>query len=247
MIDAIICGDCLEVMPQILDKSVDMVLADLPYGMTACKWDTPLPLDDLWLQFKRLCNGAVVLTASQPFTSKLVMSQPDIFKHEWIWLKSTTSNFIRAKLEPLKRHESVLVFSFNGHVYNPQLRQLSQSSIARNKYTYNKTNIGADALFKLDYSKREEIHHNKTTGYPISSITFNNTNSHTKLHNTQKPVALFEYLIRTYTNEGDTVLDPAAGSGTTAVACHKSNRHYICIEKEPEYCAIAEKRIKEML
>jgi site-specific DNA-methyltransferase (adenine-specific) len=246
--DSIICGDCLEVMPQIPDKSVDMVLADLPYGVTACKWDTPLPLDDLWSEWLRICKGAIVLTGRQPFTSKLVLSQPNLFKDEWIWDKRNSTNFLNANRHPLSRHENICVFSENGYVYNPQPRQLNKTTKRINKKKYSTGNRGANTYPGLgkEYTRRSDEH-----GFPITILKFpkevNTQFIHRLFHPTQKPVALFEYLIRTYTNEGDTVLDPTAGSGTTAVACHKSNRHYICIEKEPEYCAIAEKRLMEML
>ena len=253
MIDTIICGDCLEVMPQIEDKSVDMVLADLPYGVTACKWDTPIDLDALWVNWLRICKGAIVLTGTQPFTSRLVMSHPNLFKDEWVWDKQIHSNFLHAKRHPLKYHENILVFSLNSYTYNPQPRKLSQATLERAKYKRTITTRSPTSLYP-QIALRDG--RDKTTGFPKSIISFkkdrysagqNQYKTITRYHNTQKPVALFEYLIRTYTNEGDTVLDPTCGSGTTAVACRESNRHYICIEKEPEYCAIAERRVKEML
>jgi len=237
-------------MPTIPDKSVDMVLADLPYGVTACKWDTLLPLNDLWLQFKRLCDGAMVFTATQPFTSKLVMSQPDLFKYEMIWLKGRMSGFMNAKRAPLRNYENILVFSrapanYSKYTptmkYYPQMKELSAASISRYKYKFNTVNAKQYRHKKVQQNPQQD---NKFR-YPDAVLKFNHDKNPS--HPTQKPAALFEYLIKTYTNEGDTVLDPTAGSGTTAVACKRNDRHYICIEKEPEYCAIAEKRIKEML
>jgi len=245
MIDTIICGDCLEIMPQIPDKSIDMVLADLPYGVTACKWDTPLDLDALWVNWLRVCTGAIVLTGTQPFTSRLVMSKPDLFRYEWMWDKGRGTNFLLARKMPLKRHENVLVFSKNGIKYNPQMADRNDGG--RWKRKRNTVRTHSDHYpDNMDYYN---IPREKAFPHTVLTIPneVNNQFKQQHYHSTQKPVALFEYLIRTYTNEGDTVLDPTAGSGTTAVACKRSDRHYICIEKEPEYCAIAEKRIAEML
>jgi len=238
MIDSIICGDCLEVMPTLEDKSVDMVLADLPYGVTACKWDTLIDLDALWVQWLRICKGAIVLTGTQPFTSKLVMSKPELFKYEWIWDKRNPSGFQLSKYRPLRRHENVLVF------YNGQPKYYPIITVGNRKSE--KTKRKKKERESNPIAHPTEGSYDRSTRYPTTIIEAYNNRAKT-VHPTQKPVALFEYLIRTYTNEGDTVLDPTAGSGTTAIACRKSNRHYICIEKEPEYCAIAEKRIKEML
>jgi len=239
MIDTIICGDCLEVMPQIPDKSVDMVLADLPYGITPYKWDTPLPLDDLWLQFKRIVkpNTAMVFTAMQPFVTRLIISNPTLFKYEWVWIKTKSSNFQNAKRMPLRLHETVLIFYENQPTYNPQMR--TGVRYATKRKWFNET-------YRRDRRKGDKNYDNKGVLYPSTKIEIGNPSNKNRIP-TQKPVALFEYLIRTYTTEGDTVLDPTCGSGTTAVACKRSDRHYICIEKEPEYCAIAEKRLKEML
>ena len=235
MNDQIICGDCLEIMPTIPDNSVDMVLADLPYGVTACKWDTPIDLDALWAQWLRICNGAIVLTACQPFASKLVMSKPEIFAYDLIMDKSMPTGHLNANRRPLRSHEHILIFNINS-VYNPQFTEGLPHHDTKPKPP-EKNRI---------YGKHTPVNkHPSNKKYPRSIIKVNRPQP--MEHPSQKPVALFEYLIRTYTDECDTVLDPTCGSGTTAVACHKSNRHYICIEKEPEYCAIAEKRLKEML
>jgi len=246
MIDTIICGDCLDVMPALEGNSVDMVLADLPYGTTKLKWDSLIPLEPLWHEISRVTKdgSALVFTASQPFTTTLISSNIEQFRYEWVWIRTHGANFLTANYQPLKAHENVVVFSRrpaaytkNGTPmrYNPQ-RFKGKLRRGEDGYT-NKADYGIKMFTP------------KTDGL----LRYPNTLIETKNHNagryvvTQKPVALFVYLIRTYTNEGDTVLDPTCGSGTTAVACRKSNRHYICIEKEPEYCAIAEKRLSEML
>ena len=237
MIDTIICGDCLEVMPTIPDNSIDMVLADLPYGVTHCRWDTRLPLEDIWSQWLRLCNGAIILTATQPFASNLVMSKPDLFSHDLIFQKQTPVGFLNANRMPLRSHEHILIFG-KVKTYNPQFTEGERNhlrGITPQRYK--------PSVYGSHDKERSPLTNKK---YPKSVIKFKRP-QYPLLHQTQKPTELFEYLIRTYTNEGDTVLDPTCGSGTTAVACRKTNRHYICIEKEPEYCAIAERRVKEML
>jgi site-specific DNA-methyltransferase (adenine-specific) len=229
MINTVIHGDCLDEMKRITDKSIDMILCDLPYGTTACKWDTIIPFEPLWEQYKRIIkdNGAIVLTASQPFTSALVMSNIEDFKYSWIWNKKQTGNPFLARHQPLKIHEDVLVF--NSKVYKPEMR--------------------TGKLRKKGGAKKSLLFGQHTTEstndqyYPVTILDFPNERLN-KLHPTQKPVALFEYLIKTYTNEGDTVLDNCAGSGTTAIACINTNRNYILIEKEQEYINIINKRLK---
>jgi len=200
----IIHGDCLEEMKTISDKSIDMILCDLPYGTTACKWDTIIPFELLWEQYKRIIkdNGAIVLTASQPFTSALVMSNIKMFKYAWVWHKTRFSNQMLAKYQPLKTHEDVLVFSNKTHNYYPQgLVKFGKITKQGKKVT---DNIGG--------GERKTEYFQEWTNYPKTIQVFSNE---TGLHPTQKPVALFEYLIRTYTNEGDLVLDNCSGSGTT--------------------------------
>jgi len=228
----IIQGDCLEVMKDIPDKSVDMILCDLPYGTTACKWDTIIPFEPLWEQYKRIIkdNGAIVLTASQPFTSALVMSNPKMFKYEWIWEKTRFSNQMLAKKQPLKIHENILVFYKNQPDYQPQ------GIVEVNK----KTRQGKKITDNIGGGERKTEYLQTHTNYPKTIQLFKNE---TGMHPTQKPVALFEYLIKTYTNEGDTVLDNCAGSGTTGVACKNLNRNFILIEKEPEYIEIINQRL----
>jgi site-specific DNA-methyltransferase (adenine-specific) len=237
-------GDCLDIMPTLADKSVDMILCDLPYGSTACKWDTVIPFEPLWAQYKRLIkdNGAIVLTASQPFTSALVMSNIKMFKYEWIWHKNTMCNFPMIKGSPGKVHENIIVFS-NGTIprhngspmnYNPQgLHKINKEVV----YDY-----GGDNEFMPGRVRKLKNGVQTHTGYPVSVLKINTIGE--RLHPTQKPVALFEYLIRTYTNEGDTVMDNCAGSFTTAIACINTNRKYICIEKDEKYFEIGKNRIE---
>jgi len=242
LINQVICGDCLEIMKDIPDKSIDMILCDLPYGTTACKWDTIIPFEPLWEQYKRIIkdNGAIVLTASQPFTSALVMSNPDMFRYEWIWEKHKGTNIFNAYKMPLKIHENVCVFYKKQCLYNPQ--KLDGFKDCR-RGSHNKRKAGVFGEEEpINYSDK----HEPTKRLPISIQKFSNHNQKkNSFHPTQKPVALFEYLIKTYTNEGDLVLDNCAGSGTTGVACKNLNRNYILIEKEPEYIDIINKRLKE--
>ncbi len=238
----ILQGDCLELMKDIPDGSVDMILADLPYGTTACKWDTIIPFEPLWEQYKRVIkpNGAIVLTASQPFTSALVMSNPKMFKYEWVWEKSRVTGVLNAKRQPLRTKEDVLVFSVNTPVYYPQ------GTYKCNKQTG--TGVARDGSQGLATGKITQTSNGKyrqtVTGYPRNIIRIP-SEGQTK-HPTQKPVALFEYLIKTYTNEGDLVLDNVAGSGTTGVACQNLNRKYILIEKEEEYINVIKDRLEEL-
>ena len=242
MKDQVICGDCLEVMKDIPDKSIDMILCDLPYGTTACKWDTIIPFEPLWKQYKRVIkdNGAIVLTASQPFTSALVMSNIKMFKYQWVWNKKLAGNGILAKIQPLKIHEDVLIFSKGKCKYFPEMTK----GILRKKLT---SNLKVSEINNGDGVKKCQETYNDTY-YPTSIIDFSLAGLRKgRLHPTQKPVALFEYLIKTYTNESETVLDNCMGSGTTGVACKNLNRNFIGIELDLEYFKIAEKRINEHL
>lgn len=239
-------GDCLEEMPKIADKSVDMILCDLPYGTTSCRWDVVIPFEPLWEQYKRIIkdNGAIVLTASQPFTSALVMSNPDWFKVEWIWKKNAGSNFATTKYQPMKEHENILVFSNGTTIYNQQKQPRSESGLARVKSSPMTFNRKTDGVYKdlfvgnITKYKADELR------CPSSIQSFNRERG---LHPTQKPVALFEYLIKTYTSVGDLVLDNCIGSGTTAIACVKTKRKFIGMELSPEYCKIANDRIQKEL
>lgn len=225
-------GDCLEEMRSIPDGSVDMVLCDLPYGTTQNKWDAIIPFDQLWAQYRRVCRGAIVLTAAQPFTSALVMSNPAMFKYQWVWEKSVATNFLNAKKQPLRNHEDVLVFYDSRPTYNPQMVPGERKTSRR---------IGTKTA---NYGKADkETFYDSTERYPLSVQRFGSRIDGAALHPTQKPVALMEYLIRTYTDEGDTVLDNTMGSGTTGVACMNTGRQFIGIERDPDYFVIACERI----
>jgi len=241
----LIQGDCLEKMKDIPDKSIDMILCDLPYGTTACKWDTIIPFEPLWEQYKRIIkdNGAIVLTASQPFTSALVMSNIKMFKYEWIWFKNVPTGMTQSRYSPMKYHESILVFSKSPiKIFN----KIFEERVGKGKDCYNYEHYcGENNHVKM---KKVKAFYNAKLVNPSSVLLFNVApNRKGKLHPTQKPVALFEYLIKTYTNEGDTVLDNCMGSGTVGVACKNLNRNFIGIELEPKYFKIAEKRINENL
>lgn len=232
-------GDCLEVMKQIPDKSVDLVLADLPYGTTVCKWDAVIPFDNLWAEYRRITKkgAAIALFASQPFTSALVMSNPKEFRYEWVWKKNAGSNFGLVKYQPMKEHESVLIFGRESPRYFPIKQERAESGKARIK-----TPVKYDNASEHRYISNKRVTSNICTElrYPSSVQPFNRERG---LHPTQKPVALCEYLIKTYTQEGETVMDNTMGSGTTGVACANLNRHFIGIEKEPQYFEVAKKRI----
>ena len=234
-------GDCLELLKTIPDGSVDMVLADLPYGTTACKWDSVIPFEPLWSQLKRTtkANAAIVLTASQPFTAALGASQLGMLQYSWAWDKGHATGHLNAKKRPMKRIEDILVFyrkqpTYNpqGLVYKPKAMTNSDSDCRRSKS--NPTSTVSGGLNK-EYTQVYE-------NYPRNLISFRSENGN-KLHPTMKPVALLEYLIRTYTNEGDTVLDPTMGSGSTGVACKNLGRKFIGIEKDEKYFEIAKQRI----
>ena len=214
-------GDCLELMARIPDGSVDMVLCDLPYGTTQNKWDAVIPFEPLWREYWRVCkpNAAVVLTAAQPFTSALVMSQVQHFKYDWSWNKTSATGHLNAKRRPMRNHEDILVFADGDIRYHPQGLQEYGKITRRGS---NGTNFNASG------TENFQTH----TGYPRSRIEFANDG---RQHPTQKPVALFDYLIRTYTNPGDLVLDNCAGSGTTAIAAEQTGRRWLCIEREPAY------------
>jgi len=230
-INKIYQGDCLELMKKIEDKSIDMILCDLPYGTTACKWDTIIPFEPLWGQYKRIIkdNGAIVLTASQPFTSALVMSNIKMFKYELIWNKDLCKNPGLAKIRPLPSFESILAFGKGKVIYNPQMEEGKPYNDVRKK----PTQVHNGNEHKYGFSGNTVNVVNNGYRFSKSVITIRNANFKGQ-HPTQKPVALFEYLIKTYTNEGDLVLDNCAGSGTTGVACQNLKRDFILIEKEPK-------------
>jgi site-specific DNA-methyltransferase (adenine-specific) len=231
-------------LPNIESQSIDMILCDLPYGTTACKWDVILPFDELWKEYKRIIkdNKAIALTASQPFTSELVCSNLKWFRHEWIYVKSQLSNFLSISHNPMKEHENIIVFS-SGSVahkkHGSRMEYNPQGLVSFNKEI--KQKLGRDFNSKGHRPSDKERYIQEFTNYP-KSIIFEPSVLDT-IHPTQKPVALYEYLIRTYTNEGETVLDICMGSGTTGVACKNTGRNFIGIEKDPAYFEIAKQRM----
>lgn len=228
-------GDCLELMRDIPDGSVDMVLCDLPYGTTQNKWDSVIPFGPLWEQYWRVCkpNAAIVLTAQPPFDKILGASQIDTLKYEWIWEKYQGTGHLNAKKQPMKCHENVLVFYKSQCIYNPQME-------AGKPYTQ------ASGRASANYgSQVSVITENKGERYPRSVLKIPHDKDN-KIHPTQKPVALFEYLIRTYTNPGELVLDNTAGSGTTAVAAERTGRQWICVERDEEYYLQACARVLDL-
>ena len=237
----ILLGDCLELMKDIPNGSIDMILCDLPYGTTACKWDTIIPFEPLWEQYKRIIkdNGAIVLTASQPFTSALVMSNVDWFRYELIWEKERPTNIMFMKKQIGKVHENILVFYKHQPTYNPLMTKRDNPTIA----VYGKDTKGGYSKTHKNQRLRYSEGYNRFVKYPRSVIKINRDTLKGSMHPTQKPVALFEYLIKTYTNEGDLVLDNCAGSGTTAIACLNTNRQFIVMEKEQKYYDIIFKRV----
>lgn len=225
-------GDCLEMMKLIPDGSVDMVLCDLPYGTTQNKWDAVIPFDQLWVEYHRICKGAIVLTSSQPFTSIMVASNLSDFKYSWVWEKSAATGHLNAKRMPMKLHEDINVFCKGSAPYNPQDLQPFNKTVRRGS---NGSNFGD--------SGNENFQ--EFTNYPRSILRYQTDPK--PVHPTQKPVALMEYLIRTYTNEGDTVLDNTMGSGTTGIAAANTGRKFIGIERDDKYFAIAQKRIEDTM
>lgn len=236
-------GDCFDVFPEIQDGSVDAIIADLPYGTTSNKWDSVIPFEPLWQQYWRILKptGIIALTASQPFSSALVMSQPKYFRHEWIWIKNRGSNFANTVREPMKEHEQVLVFSRGKWTYNKQMQERTGAGKDRVKYNV-KFESNSDNYRGFEGRKKNSLPEMRV---PSTWQKFNTCTS--KLHPTVKPVALFEYLIKTYTNEGEVVLDNTMGSGTTGLACLKTNRRFIGIEKEQKYYDIAVKRLSDFI
>ncbi|KAB2456637.1 site-specific DNA-methyltransferase [Bacillus cereus] len=238
MLNQVFNMDCLEGMKMIPDKSVDMILCDLPYGTTACKWDSIIPFDLLWQQYERIIkdNGAILLTASQPFTTKLIASNMKLFRYEWIWKKGNhVTGFPNANRMPLKNHENVLVFYKKLPKYYPQDLILLDKPIKKKEIRNMKI------MGKRNNESLNNVYVKKYTNYPKSVIDFPRDSK--TFHPTQKPVALFEYLIKTYTKEGETVLDNCMGSFTTAIACINTNRNYIGFELDEEYWKLGNERV----
>lgn len=224
-------------MQRIPDSSIDMILCDLPYGTTACKWDTIIPFEPLWEQYERIIkdNGTIVLCGSEPFSSLLRTSNIKLYRHEWIWNKDKSGNFMNCKFEPMKVHESIMVFGKKKGTYNPIMELRDEANKRKNKPRINKSNIINQTFYT------EESVGNNDYKYPTTVKYFNSVRN--GIHPTQKPVELFEYLIRTYTNENETVLDNCMGSGTTAIACINTNRNYIGFEKDITYFNLSETRV----
>lgn len=234
-------GDCMELLLSLPDNSVDMVCCDMPYGVTNCKWDTVLPLDMLWWHYRRIVKqpGVIVLTSIQPFTSTLVLSAQDMFKQALVWDKRMPTGFLNAKKKPLTRHEDIIIFSKSkfGHMpYKPIMRK----GVLRNKSAARKSDAHTDRAYRAVVHKGDNFNGDY---YPTSIIEISGANQKGKKHPTQKPVALMEYLIKTYSNEGDTILDNCMGSGTTGVACKNLGRKFIGIELDETYYQIACERI----
>lgn len=233
--------DCLEGMKLIEDKSIDMILCDLPYGTTQNKWDSIIPLDKLWEQYERIIkdNGMICLTCCEPFTNQLINNKPKKFKYyDLVWDKISTTGFLNAKRQPLRRHEQILCFYKKQTTYNPIMEIRGKP---RNKDSYNKKQGNGD----MCYGRFKNVKNFNNTYYPTSIIQISNAYQKEKIHPTQKPVALFEYLIKTYTNENELVLDNCGGSGSTYIACINTNRNYIGFELNKEYFELAKNRINK--
>ena len=234
-------GDCLELMKSIPDGSVDAIITDPPYGTTSCKWDSVIPFEPMWAELKRVIkpNGAIVLTAQQPFTSALIMSNPKLYRYNWVWDKVISTNFMNAKKMPLKGFEDVCVFYKKPPTYNPVMTEGKPFTDKRNNVLKERVSKEIYGTMPLPMGQK-----NEGTRYPRGFIKISARNNK-PLHPTQKPVALLEYLIKTYTNEGETVLDFTMGSGSTGVACVNTDRNFIGIELDEKYFEIAKKRIEE--
>lgn len=238
-INEIYLGDCLELMPKhVEDKSIDMIFCDLPYGTTRNKWDSIIPLDKLWSEYERVIkdNGAIVLFSAEPFTSVLISSNPKIYRYDLIWDKKLSSGFLNSKRMPLRRHEQIIVFYKKLPTYNPQMEV--RGKVRKKGIT---TETGKHTT---NYGKFKNTVSENNTYYPTSILDFSNANRSEKVHPTQKPLSLIEYMIKTYTNEGDLILDNTCGSGTTGLGAKNLNRNYIMMEQDPKYYEIACKRVQ---
>lgn len=237
MVNEITQGDCLEVMKSIKSGSVDMILCDLPYGSTQCKWDIIIPFESLWKQYERIIkpNGAIVLFGAEPFSSYLRLSNIKLFKYDWIWDKIKGTGFLNAKRQPMRNHEIISVFYKSQCLYNPQ-----KTFGHANKKTFRSKTLQTEVYGDMN----KDYHYESTERYPRSIQEFLTDTQNSSIHPTQKPVLLCEYLIKTYTNKGELVLDNCIGSGTTAIACKNTDRNFIGIEKDLKYLDIANNRIK---
>ena len=240
-INKIINADCLDILKNLPDKCVDMILCDLPYGTTKCAWDTIIPFDKLWEQYNRIIkkNGVIVLFGSQPFTSRLILSNLKDFKYSLVWNKNKCGSPGLAKFRPMKIHEDICIFCNGKGTYNPQMEE---------GIPYKRKRSGKSRVNSMGYgfANSTKAIKNDGTRYPKSIINISRDfSAQQQLHPTQKPVALCEYLIKTYTNENEIVLDNCSGSGTTAVACHNLKRRFICIEKDPDYWRLSCERLEQ--
>lgn len=234
-------GDCLDVMKDIDDESIDFICTDLPFGTTNCTWDSVIDLEQLWIQYKRIIkpNGAIALFAQTPFDKVLGVSNLEMLKYEWIWEKTQATGHLNAKRCPMKAHENILMFYKSKPTYNPIKTTGHKRKVAT---AHHKRNSNTGEI----YNKCDDFKdYDSTERYPRSVIEFASDKQKLNLHSTQKPVLLIEYLIKTYTNEGELVLDSTAGSHTTAVACDNTNRKYICIEKDLKFHNIGKSRIRD--
>lgn len=239
----LICGDCLVEMQKIKDKSIDMVFCDLPYGTTAKnEWDAIIPFNKLWEQYNRIIkdNGAIVLWSQMPFTAQLIMSNPEMFRYEWIVEKTSATGFLNAKKMPMKAHENILVFYKKLPTYNPQMTHGHQRKVSKAEHKVN-------CKKTTDYGEYGLTTYDSTDRYPRDVLKFSWDKQNEALHPTQKPITACEYFIKTYTNEGDLVLDNCMGSGSTGIACRNLGRDFIGIEANEEYFKIAKGRIEYSL
>lgn len=237
-------GDCLELMCDIKDKSIDMILCDLPYGTTHCKWDSIIPFDKLWEQYKRICkkNTAIVLFCQEPFSSYLRISNIKDYKYDLIWEKEGATNFMQMKKRFGKSTENIAIFYEKQPTYNPQFYKHLGKPV-KNKYSEKSKRLKSITTVKSNGNLKQIEYVDNGLRYPKDVLRFNRVNKHNILHPTQKPVELLEYLIKTYSNEGDIILDNCMGSGSTGVACKHLNRNFIGIEKDTEYYNLAVERI----
>lgn len=250
-------GDCLELMKDIPDESIDMILCDLPYGTTACKWDVVIPFDKLWKHYNRIIknNGVIALFGSEPFSSIMITSNLKMFREEVVWLKNKAGSGLQAKQKHIKVHEKVIIFSKNGkYTFNPQKWLVEQKEFLTQRKTFNEVEVGNNIYSKM--IKKQTADDGTRNPISIVSVRVPFTPSKTKtysadvdlrLHPTQKPVKLLEYLIKTYSNEGDLILDNCMGSGSTGVACINTNRRFIGMEIDETYFNIAKERIEKIL
>ena len=233
-------GDCLDIMDELIKQNIkiDMILTDIPYGTTQCKWDSVIPFEPMWERINKLIknNGCVALFGSEPFTSTLICSNIKDFKYNWIWQKNKTTGFLNAKKQPLNDNETISIFYKKQCTYNPQMTQ-AEKIYKRGFVVRNKSDCYGD--------EKNYVQEDNGLRYPKRIQYFNNNDTQNQLHPTQKPVELLEYLVHTYSNENETVLDFTMGSGSTGVACINANRNFYGIELDDTYFEIAKKRIEE--